>query len=158
MFKNKTLTWKVVTERISNGWDTDLAHQLSINYKGPGDDIQYHFKRGSEIIKVPYPTLKKLEEKGVTVFVIAQRLRRGVTIEEAMAIDMGRHSKPKKFDAKVIQELQRYSSEIAYEKYKKEKQMYQRPWLKTVQQHHKRGNYCKYLFNKSSFAKVKKDL
>ncbi|EIM5210805.1 hypothetical protein LM958_001179 [Staphylococcus pseudintermedius] len=158
MIKNKTLTWKIVTERISDGWDADLAHKLSVNFKGPGDDIKYHFKRGTEIIKVPYTKLKGLEEKGLTVFIIAQKLRRGATIEEALCVDDATLPKPKNYDGKLIRELQEASSKAAYIRYKKEKQLHRKPWLKTVQQQHERGNYCKYLFNRSSFAKVKKDL
>ncbi|HEC2144730.1 TPA: hypothetical protein R1902_000194 [Staphylococcus delphini] len=158
MIKNKTLTWKLVTEHISDGWNADLAHKLSVNFKGPGDDIQYHFKRGTEIIKVPYTKLKVLEEKGLTVFIIAQKLRRGATIEEALCADDVVLPNPKIYNDRLIREVQEASSKAAYIRYKKEKQLHQKPWLKTMQQQHKRGNYCKYLFNRSSFAKVKKDL
>ncbi|CAM2862637.1 hypothetical protein C1O35_06150 [Staphylococcus schleiferi] len=153
-FVSANLTYGLVRERLSAGWDLDLACRLSKKFKGDADNIYYDFHKGDRKIKAPYSRMLEAQEYGVDIKTITRRLAKGYDLEDAL----NKPIKRKYQEPIYIERDYALESYQAYQRYMAEKSRNRKPWLKTVPQRHERTDYGDYLFEHAGTAKIKTDM
>lgn len=152
---SKSLTEKIIEERVLNGWDLDLAVELSPLFVGPVDNIVYKTTTGGIDIEVPYEKILELEKFGITAKTISIRVGRGQTLEEAMSSQIKDEDD---IDYERLDDLNRDVTKAALRRYRAEKRRKSKPHLDTVPQKHKISDYGRYLMSRPAIARQKTDL
>ncbi|WP_309306555.1 SA1788 family PVL leukocidin-associated protein [Staphylococcus rostri] len=153
--RSKSLTTKMIQERIANGWCLDLALELSALFVGPVDNIVYKTKAGGLDIEIPYKKILKLEEVGITARTISIRVGRGMSLEEAMNPQL---NDEEAVDYERLDEFNEQVASAGLRRYRAEKRRKTKPHLETVPQSHKLSDYGRYLMNRPGIARQRTDL
>ena len=154
---SKNLTEKIIEERVLNGWDLELAVELSSLFVGPVDNIVYKTTTGGIDIEVPYEKILELEKFGVSAKAISIRVGRGQSLEEALNPELD-VDEIVGIDYERLDDFNKQATRAALRRYRAEKRRKSKPHLDTVPQKHKLSDYGRYLMSRPAIARQKTDL